>query len=105
MSYYEIAIRRSVLTVMLMLGLVIFGVLGYVELPISLLPSIDFPVVTVTTVLPGASPEVMESDVTDIIENAVNTIEGIDETTSYSGQGISQVTITFELERDIDIAA
>ncbi len=105
MNLYEVAIRRPVFTLMLMLALVVFGVLGYMNLPINLLPSIDVPVVTVTTVLPGASPEVMESDVTDEIESAVNTIEGIEQLVSYSAQGISQVTITFSLERDIDIAA
>ena len=105
MNLYEIAIRRPVFTLMVTLALVGFGVLGYQTLPINLLPSIDIPVVTVTTFLPGASPEVMESDVTDAIESAVGTIEGIDQLTSYSGQGVSVVTVTFTLERDIDIAA
>jgi HAE1 family hydrophobic/amphiphilic exporter-1 len=105
MNLYDIAIRRPVFTVMLMLALVVFGILGYQTLPINLLPSIEFPMVTVITILPGASPEVMESDVTDVIEAAVNTIEGIDQLTSYSGQGVSQVTVMFTTERDIDIAA
>jgi HAE1 family hydrophobic/amphiphilic exporter-1 len=105
MNLYDIAIRRPVFTAMLMVALVVFGVLGYQTLPINLLPSLDIPIVTVITYLPGASPEVMESDVTDVIEAAVNTIEGIDQLTSYSGQGVSWVTVTFTLERDIDIAA
>ncbi|MCP4657954.1 MAG: efflux RND transporter permease subunit [bacterium] len=105
MSLFEVAIHRPVFTVMLMLALVVFGIFGYTALPIDLLPSLDIPQVTVTTTLPGASPEVMESDVTDVVEDAVNTIEGIRHLTSYSGQGISQVTITFELERDTDVAA
>jgi HAE1 family hydrophobic/amphiphilic exporter-1 len=105
MNLYDVAIRRPVFTFMLMLALVVFGILGYQTLPINLLPSIDFPMVTVITVLPGASPEVMESDVTDIIEAAVNTIEGIDQLTSYSGQGVSQVTVMFTTERDVDLAA
>lgn len=105
MNLYDIAIRRPVFTLMMMLALVVFGVLGYQTLPINLLPSIDIPVVTVTTFLPGASPEVMESDVTDVIESAVGTVEGIDQMTSYSGQGVSVVTITFTLERNTDIAA
>src|SRR5210317_1088122 len=105
MNLYDIAIRRPVFAVMMMVALVVFGILGYQTLPINLLPSLDIPVVTVMTLLPGASPEVMESDVTDPIESAVNTIEGIQQLTSYSGQGISQVMITFSLERDIDIAA
>ncbi len=105
MNLYDVAIRRPVFTVMMMVALVVFGFLGYQTLPINLLPSIEIPMVTVITLLPGASPEVMESDVTDVIESAVNTIEGIDQITSYSGQGVSQVTVTFTLDRDIDIAA
>ncbi len=105
MNLYDIAIRRPVFTIMLMLALVVFGILGYQALPINLLPSIEFPMVTVITILPGASPEVMESDVTDVIEAAVNTIEGIDQLTSYSGQGVSQVTVMFTTERNVDIAA
>jgi HAE1 family hydrophobic/amphiphilic exporter-1 len=105
MNLYDTAIRRPVFTVMLMVALLAFGILGYRTLPINLLPSLDIPIVTVITILPGASPEVVESDVTDVIEREVNTIEGIKQLTSYSGQGVSQITITFTLERDIDIAA
>jgi HAE1 family hydrophobic/amphiphilic exporter-1 len=105
MNLYDVAIRRPVFTVMLMVALVVFGYLGYQTLPVNLLPSLDIPIVTVITILPGASPEVVESDITDAIEREVNTIEGIDQLTSYSGQGVSQITITFTLERDIDIAA
>lgn len=105
MNLFDIAIRRPVFTLMVMLALVVFGLLGYQTLPINLLPSIDIPMVTVQTVLPGASPEVMESDVTDAVESAVGTIEGIEQLTSYSGQGVSFVTVTFSLERNVDVAA
>ncbi len=105
MNLYDVAIRRPVFATMMMVALVVFGLLGYQSLPVNLLPSLDIPVVTVVTMLPGASPEVMESDVTDPIESAVNSIEGIEQLTSYSGQGISQVTVTFSLERNIDVAA
>ncbi len=105
MNLYDVAIRRPVFTIMLMVALLIFGVLGYVELPINLLPSLEIPIVTVFTVLPGASPEVVESEVTDVIENEVSTIEGIDVLSSQSLQGVSFVTLTFDLERNIDIAA
>jgi HAE1 family hydrophobic/amphiphilic exporter-1 len=105
MNLYDSAIRRPVFTVMLMMALLAFGILGYQTLPTNLLPSLDIPIVTVITILPGASPEVVESDVTDVIEQQVNTIEGIRQLTSYSGQGVSQITITFTLERDIDVAA
>lgn len=105
MKLYEIAIRRPVFTLMAMLALVVFGLLGYVALPISLLPSLDVPIVTITTLLPGASPEVMESDITDPIESAVNTIEGIKQLTSFSGQGVSMITVTFSLDREINVAS
>ena len=105
MNLSEIAIRRPVFTLMLMLALVVFGILGYQTLPVNLLPSLDVPIVTIITALPGASPEVMESDVTDVLESAVNTIEGIKDLTSFSGQGISQITVTFTLDREINIAA
>ncbi|RLE19148.1 MAG: AcrB/AcrD/AcrF family protein [Acidobacteria bacterium] len=105
MNLSEIAIRRPVFTLMLMLALVVFGVLGYQTLPVNLLPSLDVPIVTIITILPGASPEVMESDVTDVLESAVNTIEGIKNITSFSGQGVSQITVTFTLDREINIAA
>ena len=105
MNLSEIAIRRPVFTLMLMLALVVFGVLGYQTLPVNLLPSLDVPIVTIITILPGASPEVMESDVTDVLESAVNTIEGIKSLTSFSGQGVSQITVTFTLDREINIAA
>lgn len=105
MKLYEIAIRRPVFTLMAMLALLVFGILGYVALPISLLPSLDVPIVTITTLLPGASPEVMESDVTDPIEAAVNTIEGIKQLTSFSGQGVSMITVTFSLDREINVAS
>ena len=68
MNLYDIAIRRPVFTVMLMVALVVFGILGYQTLPVNLLPSMDIPIVTVITILPGASPEVVESDITDAIE-------------------------------------
>jgi HAE1 family hydrophobic/amphiphilic exporter-1 len=105
MNLYDVAIRRPVFTIMMTAALVIFGVLGYVALPINIMPSMDFPIVTVMTILPGASPEVVETDITDVIENEVNTIEGIELLASQSLSGLSMVTITFELERDIDIAA
>jgi HAE1 family hydrophobic/amphiphilic exporter-1 len=105
MNLYDVAIRRPVFTIMLMSALVIFGALGYVALPINIMPKMDLPVVTVMTMLPGASPEVVETDVTDVIEADVNTIEGIKLLASQSYSGVSVVTITFEMERDIDIAA
>jgi len=101
----DTAIRRPIFTIMTMTALVLFGYLGYRTLGINQFPDVDFPTVTVTTVLPGASPEVVESAVSDIIENELVSIEGIRHVTSESRLGVSNVTAEFELDRDIDIAA
>ena len=77
----------------------------YTKLGLDEFPNIDFPVVIVTTRLPGAAPEEVETDVTDKIEGAVSTISGIDELNSRSSEGVSLVVITFALEKNIDVAA
>ncbi|MBI1745318.1 MAG: efflux RND transporter permease subunit [Acidobacteria bacterium] len=101
----EICIRRPVFATMLITALVVVGTFAYLQLGVDLFPKVDFPNVTVTTVLRGASPEEIETEVTKKIEEAVNTIGGIDEMRSVSTEGISQVFITFILERDIEQAA
>src|SRR3970040_462245 len=101
----DTAIRRPIFTIMLMTALVLFGVLGYRALGINQFPDVDFPTVTVTTILPGASPEVVESAVTDVIENELSSIEGIKHITSTSSLAVSQIAVEFELDRDIDLAA
>src|SRR5687767_14757155 len=101
----DTSIRRPIFTVMAMTALILFGYLGYRALGINLFPDVDFPTVTVTTILPGASPEVVESAVSDPIENAVLGIEGIKHISSASRLGVSSVTVEFELDRDIDTAA
>lgn len=90
---------------MLIGALVVFGAVSYLLTGVDLFPDVDFPVVTITTLLKGASPETMETKVTDIIEEAVNTINGIKVMRSESSEGVSQVFIEFELEKDIDVAA
>lgn len=90
---------------MVTLGLVIVGLLGYRRLEVREVPDVELPIVTVTASLPGASPEVVETEVTEVIEEAVNTIEGIKSLTSVSAEGSATVTVEFNLERDIDIAA
>jgi HAE1 family hydrophobic/amphiphilic exporter-1 len=84
---------------------VVVGVFGYLRLGVDLYPNVDFPIVTVITTLPGAAPEEVESEVTDKIEEAVNTISGIDELRSISSDSRSVVTIQFVLEKDVDVAA
>ena len=89
---------------MLMIGVVVFGVIGFMHLGVSQLPDVDFPVVTVSITWEGAAPEVMETDVTDIVEDAIMSVEGVKEVTSQSMQGLTQIAIEFNLDRNIDVA-
>jgi HAE1 family hydrophobic/amphiphilic exporter-1 len=93
------------MTVLVMAGILIFGIAAYRLLPVSTLPQVDFPTIQVTGELPGASPETMASAVATVLERQFSTIAGIDEMSSVSGQGITRITIQFALDRDIDAAA
>ena len=101
----EICVRRPVFTWVLILSLVVVGLFAYGRLGVDRFPKIDLPFVTVSTVLVGAAPEEIETEVTDKIEEAVNTISGIDQLNSISAEGVSQVVISFELEKNADVAA
>ena len=105
MNFCELFVRRPVMTVLVMAGILIFGLAGYRMLPVSTLPNVDFPTIQVTAELPGASPETMASAVATVLERQFSTIAGIDEMSSVSGQGVTRVTIQFVLDRDIDAAA
>jgi len=87
-----------------MIGVLVFGSIGFSRMGVSQLPDVDFPVVSVSITWEGAAPEVMETDVTDIIEDAVMSVEGVKEVTSVSMQGNSQISIEFNLNRNIDVA-
>ncbi|HWS89986.1 MAG TPA: efflux RND transporter permease subunit [Pyrinomonadaceae bacterium] len=100
----EICVRRPVFATVIVLMLTVIGGFAFFTLGVDRFPKIDLPTVTVSTTLQGSAPEEMETEVTDIIEGAVNTVPGIDEMRSTSSQGRSQVTITFNLEKDPDIA-
>lgn len=100
----RVAIHRPVFTAMVMAALVVFGFVSYSRLGIDLFPRVEFPIVTVLTELRGADPLRVETTVTDPIEESVNTIAGIKHLRSTSAEGMSQVVIEFELEKDIDIA-
>lgn len=104
MQLPEICIRRPVFTTMMNLALVLFGAIGLTRLPVRELPDIDPPVVSVTTIYPGASAGVMETEVTERIEDAINTIEGIKTLTSQSREQVSNITIEFHLTRPIEVA-
>ncbi len=101
----EICIKRPVFATMLVGAMVVIGLTAYLRLGVDRLPSVDVPSVTVSVTLPGASPEEMEQEIVQRIENAVNTIEGIDELRSVSGMGMCWISATFNLNRDIDAAA
>jgi multidrug efflux pump len=105
MKLSDLSIRRPVLASMLSLALVLFGVIGYLELAVREFPDVDPPIVSVTTVLPGANPQVVESAVTDILEEELSTVEGLRTLTSGSGEGVSNITLEFNLDRDVEAAA
>ncbi len=101
----EICVRRPVFATMLILSITVVGMFSFRSLGVDLFPKIDLPTITVTVVNPGASPQEVETEITDKVEGAVNTISGIDELRSTSVEGVSQVFITFLLEKNADIAA
>src|SRR5579871_2164057 len=100
----EICVRRPVFATVIILSLVVVGYFGYTKLGVDRFPKVDFPIVTVVVREDGASPEEIETDVVDKVEEAVNTISGIDTLNSSSFDGIGQVAITFQLEKNIDVA-
>jgi len=105
MRFADVFIRRPVFATMLIASLVVLGLFSYRSLGLDLFPNIDFPIVTVTTTLKGASVEEMETGVTKVIEEAVNTIDGIDELRSITKEGLSAIVIQFVLEKSRDTAA
>jgi HAE1 family hydrophobic/amphiphilic exporter-1 len=105
MNIPELFIRRPVMTTLVMLGILLFGVIGYRLLPVSDLPSVDFPTIAVTAKLSGASPETMAAIVATPLERQFSTIAGLDSMTSTSALGTTRITLQFNLSRNIDAAA
>jgi HAE1 family hydrophobic/amphiphilic exporter-1 len=105
MNLIDVFIQRPILTWMLTLSMIVFGALGYQRLGVDQFPKMEFPVVRVAATMEGANPEVMEEDVTDVLEEQLNTIAGVRKLSSKSGQGGSTISVEFELGQDIDIAA
>ncbi len=101
----EICIRRPIFASVLILLLVVVGLVGYTRLGVDRFPDIEFPTVIVTTLSPGSSPEAVETEITDKIEENVNTISGIDTLSSVSSEGVSTVSVQFVLEKDANVAA
>jgi HAE1 family hydrophobic/amphiphilic exporter-1 len=105
MNISELCIRRPVLTTLLTASLIVFGIFGYRLLPVAALPAVDFPTIQITATFPGASPETMAASVASPIERQLSTISGISSMTSSSSLGSTQITIQFDLGRNIDGAA
>ncbi len=105
MNLPELCIRRPVMTTLLMAGLMTFGIVGYRQLPISALPKVDFPTIVITASLDGASAETMASSVATPIEKQLSAIDGVASMSSTSVLGESEITVQFDLERNIDGAA
>jgi len=101
----EICVRRPVFATMLILTLVVLGTFSYNRLVVERFPRVEFPTIVVSTILPGAGPQEIETEITDKIEESLNTISGIEELRSTSSEGVSLVIISFDLERDLDAAA
>jgi HAE1 family hydrophobic/amphiphilic exporter-1 len=100
----DLSIKNPVFAWMIMLGSIIFGVIGFSQIGKSQLPDVDFPVLTVSTTWEGASPEVMENEVVDVIEDSMTSVKGVKKISSVTRQGQSLVTIEFDLKTDVDVA-
>ncbi|WP_243038962.1 efflux RND transporter permease subunit [Dyella sedimenti] len=105
MNLPALCIQRPVMTTLLMVALLVFGIAAYPKLPVNELPNVDFPTITVNASLPGAAPETMATAVATPLENQLSTIAGIQSMTSTSALGSTSITLTFELDRSIDGAA
>src|SRR5881398_3318921 len=105
MTLSELCIRRPVMTTLITASIIVFGIFGFRLLPVSALPRVDFPTIAVTATLPGASADTMAASVAGIIERQLSTISGISSMSSSSSQGTTQITIQFDLNRNIDAAA
>src|ERR1700752_478602 len=105
MNFTTLFIKRPVMTTLVMVGILVFGIVDYRQLPASDLPNVDFPTITVSATLPGASPATMAATVATPLEKQFSTIAGIDNMTSTSSLGQTQIVIQFALDRNIDAAA
>jgi HAE1 family hydrophobic/amphiphilic exporter-1 len=105
MNISELFVRRPIMTILVMIGILAFGIASYRLLPVNSLPNIDFPTIQVSANLPGANPETMGAAVATPLEKQFSTIAGIDSMTSVSSEGLTQITIQFSLDRNIDAAA
>jgi len=101
----SVSVKRPVFAAVMILTIVVVGMVGYGKLNVDRFPNVDFPIISVITVLPGAAPQEIETELTDKIEEAINTLGGIEELRSVSTEGVSQVFVTFTLDKDVNVAA
>src|SRR3712207_2894031 len=101
----NVSVRRPVFAMVLILGICVLGFAGYGSLGVDRFPKVDFPWVSVSTRLPGAGPAEVETEVTDKLEEAINTIAGIEELRSVSSEGVSQIWVSFVLDKNVDVAS
>ncbi|HOW27692.1 MAG TPA: efflux RND transporter permease subunit [Elusimicrobiota bacterium] len=104
MSLSDTSIKNPVFAWMVMIGITVFGLLAFWRLGISQLPDVDFPVLSISTAWEGAAPEVMETEITDVLEESIMGVQGVQEVISTSRQGRSDITVQFELSKNIDVA-
>src|SRR5574344_330535 len=102
MKIIEVSLRRPVTVLICTIALIVFGIYSYRHMGVERMPNVEFPVVVVRTTMEGASPSIMDNDVTDVLEARINTIEGIKSMSSSSYEGRSVIVVEFELDRDID---
>src|SRR6059058_4240625 len=105
MTLPTLCIERPVMTTLLTSAIVLVGIVGYAFLPVAALPKVDFPTISVTTSLPGASPTTMAASIASPLEREFAAIAGVDAITSTSGFGVGRITVQFNLNRNIDAAA
>ena len=101
----EICVKRPIFATVLVLLISVIGMAGYTKLGLDRFPNIDIPIVMIITRLPGAAPEDVETEITEKVEEACNTISGTDEMTSITNEGVSQVVVRFVLEKNTDVAS
>ena len=104
MGLPALSIKRHVFAYMLSGVLLLFGIISYDRIGVDRFPRIEFPMISVQTVLPGASPEIMDASISNVIETSVNSVPGIDHIRTTSAPGVSVLVIRFGLEKDVDIA-
>lgn len=104
MNLPELSIRRHVLAYMMSGVIVLFGYVSYDRLGVDRFPYIEFPMISITTIMPGANPDIVDSSITNIVETEVNSVPGIEHIRSTSSPGVSNIIVTFDLKKDIDVA-